>query len=1179
MIRVIAFVFCLFLPVAVFTQNPDWRTYDPKKATPEESERMNTWIEMNLRRQLTSLSKKAGNPREIRSVIMRGNKITTIVYNYGNIARPNLQPLNTLNLVWNRLGYGYEFTPLVAGEVIENGDTLRILNDGMWLVGQGGYSPDGSLKWGWLPKEGYAAPGQPDIAAWSHRAGVGGDLTRRPHSWPESWYNSSLGRYVWPAFLGDDATTPDEEVYFVVDDYTNAKYPYYPFPEDSSKRGLGLEMEVRFFQFNNPLAEDIIFLVYRVTNRSSKTINRVWFGMYGDPHIGGANDWQDDLAFFIPPRGPLADPYPQRARSMVYAWDANGVGDGGLRPGYFGFKFLESPSNHTDVIDNDDDGIIDESPFNDAGFYIDGINIPLTTGISDVAKYTARYGAPRPRWSGDENGNWDPERHDVGIDGIPGTGDYGEGDGRPNQAWYIDMNRNGRYDEGEPLSETYTPRAAWLGSEPNFGLRDPAESDQIGLTSFFALPYTNSLPNVPKNDVLFFNLLSTDSIRIDQELFNTPGDNIFVYGSGPFTLRPGETQRFSIALLMGHDLQDLLLNAETAQRVLEAGYRFAQPPPKPNVTAVPGDGRVILYWDDVAEKVVDPLTNVNDFEGYKIYRSEDPTFSDVFSITDANGNSFLGRPYAQQGVPAQFDLVNKWSGLHPVEYQGRGVKYHLGNNTGLVHSYVDSNVTNGKTYYYAVVSYDHGFDTLGVSLPPTESQASILQDPITGELTFDVNTVSVTPGPLPSGYDRSRVGNEGLATRVEGKATGKVSVKILNDLAVKDGETYLVSFDSTALGIRYNVRPLSWHKETFVGRDSGFVTLARKNLIVDSVVVRRMNGAIVDKSTYYVEADKGRIRGVGPGGLARGEEFSIEYPYYTIFQSSRLNNQDDNPVFDGVRVFVKDDPLGIDSSGSGWILKNNTTLVARVHRPVSLLQPFTPVPIDFEIRWNSTDTTADGRWAFPGDTLLTNVAGRVAVCPFRIVNVTDGSRYRGFVNGAANDQMWKPGREIVLLTPTNPIRTYIGITFSAPASGPLVLPASGNVYVAKTTKPFTKNDRYTFTTHAAKFDPVTAKSQLDNIYVVPNPYVAYSDLERPHVSPSRRGDQRLQFRNLPPRCTIRIYTLMGELVDVIEKDDLNSYADWPLLTHEGHRLAYGIYIFHVDVPGVGQKIGRFAVIK
>jgi hypothetical protein len=34
-----------------------------------------------------------------------------------------------------------------------------------------------------------------------------------------------------------------------------------------------------------------------------------------------------------------------------------------------------------------------------------------------------------------------------------------------------------------------------------------------------------------------------------------------------------------------------------------------------------------------------------------------------------------------------------------------------------------------------------------------------------------------------------------------------------------------------------------------------------------------------------------------------------------------------------------------------------------------------------------------------------------------------------------------------------------------------------------------------------------------------------------------------------------------------------------LLSNEGQRVAYGIYIYHVDAPEVGEFIGRIAVIK
>jgi hypothetical protein len=1137
-----------------FAQEIDWDHFDPKTATPQEMQRVIDFLD---RMADQYPGKVNGNPSEIKSLIINGNKITTIVYNYGNITRPNTLG-NVADLVWNRLGYGFEFTPLVAAEVVDvNGDTQHILDDGMWLPNQGGYAPDGSIKWGWLPKPGFADPNQLDIAAWSHRRDVGGDLTRKPHSWPESFYNNSLGRYVWPAFLGNDATSPDEEVYFVCDDYTNAKYQYYPFPDDQSKRGLGLDLECRFFQFNNPLAEDIIFLVYRVTNRSPRTINKVYFGMYGDPHVGGPSDFGDDLAFFIPPTGPLADPYPQRARNMVYAWDPDGVGQGGLPTGYFGFKFLESPSNSVDGKDNDDDGIVDESPFNDAGFFIDGSSFPLTTGIVDTAKYTRLYGPPKPRWSGDEDGDWSLERDDVGIDGIPGTGDTGEGNGKPD----IGLDANGN-----------------LVSEPSFGIRDVDESDQIGLTSFNALGYTNTLPNVPKNDVLFWQLLSADSIAINQTLFTQPGDNVFVYGSGPFTLAPGATQRFSIALLMGTDLQDLILNAETAQRVLEANYRFAQPPPKPNVTAVPGNGFVTLYWDDVAEKSTDPLTGVNDFEGYKVYRSEDFTFSDVFTITDANGTPFLGRPLQQFGVPAQFDLVNQWSGLHPVEYLGRGVKYNLGSNTGLAHMYRDFTVQNGKTYYYAVASYDHGFDSLGVQLAPTESQISIIQDPITKVFTFDQNTVAVTPGPLPSGSILP--GEISIAEQVSGAATGGVAFQVLNPPSVLDNMQYDVAFDTLDGSITYNVQPLQEFSEVIEARDTLFVPLQKANLISGTVTVRNASGAVVDPGSYFVDLEQGRIRGTTPGSLPAGQNVTISYNYFTVFQSTLVNAEDGNPVFDGLRVYAQNEPLALDSLGSGWITKNNTNLIAVVHKPFALVQTFVPVPRDFEIRWNDTDTTATGKWAHPGDTLLTNNGRQIAVCPFKIVNVTDNEPFRALVNGAVGDSLWRPGREVIILTPSGAIQTNASVTFFGPPPGePLILPAAGNVFIIKNKKPFRPDDRFRFTSTAVRYDASLAERMLDDIYVVPNPYVAYSNLETPGVEGTKRGDSRLQFRNLPTRCTIRIYTMVGELVDTIDKNDNTSIVDWDILSNEGQRLAYGVYIFHVDAPGVGEKIGRFALIK
>ena len=108
-----------------------------------------------------------------------------------------------------------------------------------------------------------------------------------------------------------------------------------------------------------------------------------------------------------------------------------------------------------------------------------------------------------------------------------------------------------------------------------------------------------------------------------------------------------------------------------------------------------------LIWDDFAEKSFDPITGY-DFEGYRIYRSTDPGFSDMKPITDAYGSIAYREPLAQ------FDLDNNIEGLAPTPVNG--VHFYLGKNTGLVHSFEDTTVTNGQLYYYAITSYDSGGD-------------------------------------------------------------------------------------------------------------------------------------------------------------------------------------------------------------------------------------------------------------------------------------------------------------------------------------------------------------------------------------------------------------------------------------------------------------------------------------
>ncbi len=114
---------------------------------------------------------------------------------------------------------------------------------------------------------------------------------------------------------------------------------------------------------------------------------------------------------------------------------------------------------------------------------------------------------------------------------------------------------------------------------------------------------------------------------------------------------------------------------------------------------------------------------------------------------------------------------------------------------------------------------------------------------------------------------------------------------------------------------------------------------------------------------------------------------------------------------------------------------------------------------------------------------------------------------------------------------------------------------------------------YTFSTSdilTKKTDADAAKNALDLINVVPNPYYAYSAYEKNQL------DNRIKFTNLPDQCTISIYTLNGTLIRKLKKDDPTiTSVDWDLKNKAGIPIASGLYIIHVDVPGVGEKILKF----
>ncbi|MEW6511440.1 MAG: hypothetical protein AB1428_10815 [Bacteroidota bacterium] len=1115
---------------------------------------------------------KTAAMQDRKSYFMNGNKIATEVYNYGGIA-PGYGLLRGVNnVVWRNVSYVFQFCPIVGTSVPDArnpGRRIHIISDGLNDYPQQGLrevSPTGDTLWQWQPLAGYADPSQKHMAS---NPAPDEDRDGKPDSWPRTWYNPTLGKYVWPGYLSQDATSADLEVFWAMDDRENAEFEYYPFPGDSSRKGIGLQVDGRGFQWSNALAENTIFFVYTITNVSDKDLDTVFFGIYGDADVGGGSPENvDDNGFFIPPYDSTGavEKIPVYSRSLVYFWDPDMREGRGLPVGYIGCKFLESPGNPNDGIDNDGDGVVDERQD-------DGI---------------------------DNDTDWNPIGDDLGIDGVANTGDPGEGDGVPTA---------GRKLPDGSLDPLYP-------GEPNFELTDLDESDQIGLTSFNSWTWPND--RISDDESMWRRCIPRNFGSIQQN-----SDIVFIFGSGYISLKKGETKRISMALILGESLDDLLTSAKTVQTIYNQNYRFFKPPITPQMTAVPGDRKVNLYWDTRAEESVDPITG-KDFEGYVIYRSTDPSFNDIQTVTDGRGAQFLLQPLKDvSGVEAKFDVafrdepftdlnrngtrdagepfvdLNKdgiysthiediWRGYHPVPYQDRGVQYYLGNNRGLVHSYLDlNNVINGQTYYYAVVAYDHG-DSVGI--PPTETTKKITVDPITSELVFDVNTAQVIPGPRASGYVPPAVSSDNV-THAGGFGTGDVLFEILNDLTVQEGGEYELIFgDSVNLGQykipakNYSVLDRRVHTVTVTLFDTNFASLGRSNVADDAELKVTDNSGVqfVRGQDYQINFLQGSVRRTGTSRIPNNASVSVSFRSYPIRESTRLKGEDDNPTFDGIRLRVIDeDSLKYDPARSGWVQgKSNLDFTAF---PSFVSTRKIRYPADYEIEFASTDI----------DTALTrDVTLKRVPVKYTVRDVTTGvprrvATFLGELNRSRNAQ-WDPGEEIAFFKTGNAGTASDTITWGVVVSEPLdttitpILPGDGDVLRISTMRLFDARDRFLLTTSAGTVNRAIAAGRMDKIYVVPNPYIAVNEIEPANRLPGQtRGERRIYFENLPQRCTIRIFTLNGDLVATLNHDAAvdNGREFWNLLNRDGFSVSYGIYVAHVDAPDIGEKLLKFALIK
>lgn len=1032
------------------------------------------------------------------------NLIRTMFYNFGMVGDYPSDPLNVDLSVFHSVeipkGSGENYsdgtTPFVLSKVMQtNGNPAYIMLTG--YRERQGTSPITNKTMRFEPRFGYFQI-DPNI-----NKGRSPAISNDPRTWPDEWYDKLNDpddpgwRGSWNGYFGK-APKADQESFCVYDDNYYDAWAFYPDSRDNTRRGLGLRVEQRGFQWANPQAGYVIFFHYDISNESTTTYdNNVIFGLYMDSGVGGSAigrdgipESDDDNAFFDKAAG----------LNLVYTWDKNGNGYKGPT-GYLGYSYLETPGNPFDLSDNDDDGIVDERRDGGPGQEIIGQQAILNyvTANYDLNKFRELLGdvTKRPAylagvwWTGDEDLDWIAEFHDTGADGVFGTNDTGEGDGKP------------------------TP------GEPYFDKTDIDESDQIGLTGFKMnrIRAGAGNPSSEVDQIVFFDDGKQWPKRLYENIFTNPDSafgtpvalnyNIgFLFASGPFILEAGKTERFSLAMGFGQNLRELRTTTKVVQQIYKANYQFAVPPPMPTVQAFAGDGFVTLTWDNAAERAFDPITNENDFEGYRIYRSTDPTFLDPQVIYTGTGTRPIGN-----GKPiAQFDLKNEIYGFSQTTVEG--VAYFLGEDTGLKHTFTDTTVVNGQKYFYAVCAYDRGVDS--VLVYPSENSIAVSQT-LRGGIILPKNVVEVIPNPPVVGYQGAETFN---LVHSEGRGSGSVDLQVLNSRLVPDNHTFSIQF---------------------YGHE-------------DSVAAE-----------YYRLVD-----------VTAGD---------TLFNfGNDFDGEGSGPAGSGVLPIIKTNRIiQIDSANTGLVSANSNApykIRYSISYPIGYKRIGFPEDIDIIFSDTFIDTSVAGVGAPSKPVKFTVIA-----------KTLQGDQKLKFRFRSTNTSLGLPVNHqdyIEILTAPSSQPTQLRPTWRVEVdttglNGQSVVPPTiGDVYRLRLIYPFASDDKYTFITKGQSLNSDLAKQQFsEEPYVVPNPYVAAASFEPQRFAVMGRGERKIEFRNLPANCTIRIYTLNGELVQTLKHDgNINKgFVEWNLRNSDQLEIAPGLYIYHVDGGDVGTYIGKFAIIK
>ncbi len=647
-----------------------------------------------------------------------------------------------------------------------------------------------------------------------------------------------------------------------------------------------------------------------------------------------------------------------------------------------------------------------------------------------------------------------------------------------------------------------------------------------------------------------------------------PDDRRHVMASGPITLAPGDSQEVVVGIVIAqgtdnlNSITELKRKDALAQIAYDLDFQLTPSPPAPASTIVEKDRKIALYWEKNAEAydAVDPLIVGKDdpdtgqpfedttytFEGYRIWQFRDLAGTDP---------RLIGVYDLENGIDVIYGMVTingELVRVPVIKSPDEGLRYQeiIVNDV-----YSNSRLRNGNPFYFAVTAYGYSPNSIPQHLESTPQIVEVFPGTKKIDETFT--------------YDS---GDNIRAEQIAGVGDGIVELKVVDPYALS-GDDYRVIFKGTELDLTYSLINYTTN-DTIIADTANFTTDTVQAFIYDGFMLKTQN--------------------VGLDNIA-----AIPGATSAIKEVLELKGPDGADLETPVDVFERTNSTGEwEINSYSYVGQQNLLQEINIAKAAGYL--------NYEIRFTSSGSEYYTTGSFFGFTPWRNNDPKAAdKVPFEIWDVgrsdSDADDLRLTIktiddyasNQSDSNRVDQDGKWSKLENGDwEPIIAYFSdSTYSEPLPetsgligdvkrfkiGKIVisgdLPAEGTVIGINSWKPLNAEDVYSaIAVQPDRQDYDAAQANTDKISVFPNPYFGANSLERD------KYQRFVRFTNLPTQATVRIFTLAGVYIQLLEKNDDTQWLDWDLRNRDGLPVASGVYIAHIRMPNVGDKILKIAVI-